>query len=122
MHEHSLVQALLAQVERLTDAQGPCEVEEVHVRMGPFSGVEPLLVESAFEALVAGTSLGKARLVIEEVPLSARCAVCGHHFEVLRFQFRCPACDTREIEVTGGDGFMLESITLRQVTTTGISA
>jgi hydrogenase nickel incorporation protein HypA/HybF len=122
VHEYSLIQALLAQVERLADAQGAGEVEEVRVKAGPLSGVEPVLLATAFQLLAPSTSVGSARLVIEEVPLMARCADCRREFEVLHFQFRCPVCESRTIEVTAGDAFMLESITFQQGATTGIGA
>jgi hydrogenase nickel incorporation protein HypA/HybF len=119
VHEHSLVRALLAQVERLAEAEGAGEVEEVRVKVGPLSGVEPLLIETAFQVLAPRTSVGKARLVIDEIPLVARCADCGHDFEVPDFRFRCPVCECRKVEVTAGDGFILESITFHQGVTTG---
>lgn len=114
MHEHSLVQALLRQVERLAAQHGASRVDEVRVRLGPLSNVELLLVESAFQTLAPATVAAESRLVMEEVPLTARCAVCSSEFEIIRFQFRCPACDSVEIAVTAGDGFVLESITLRR--------
>ena len=119
MHEHSLVRALLAQVERLADAEGAGEVEEIRVKVGPLSGVEPLLIETAFEILAPRTSVDKARLVIEEIPLMAQCADCGHEFQVPHFRFRCPVCDCRKVDVTAGDGFVLESFTVRQGVATG---
>lgn len=122
MHEHSLVQVLLAQVERLAEAQGTGEVKEVCVKMGPLSGVEPLLIETAFQMLAPGTRVGRAQLVIEQTPLLAQCADCGCEFEVHQFRFRCSVCGSQKIEVTAGDGFMLESITLQQNVTTGIGA
>jgi hydrogenase nickel incorporation protein HypA/HybF len=109
----------LAQVERLADAEGAGKVEEVRVKVGPLSGVEPLLIETAFQILAPRTSVGKARLVIEEIPLMAQCADCGHEFEVPYFRFRCPVCDCRRVDVTAGDGFVLESFTFRQGVTTG---
>lgn len=114
MHEYSLVQALLRHVERLAAQHCASRVDEVRVRLGPLSNVEPLLVESAFQTLAPATVAAESRLVMEEVPLTARCAVCDSKFEIIRFQFRCPACDSAEIAVTAGDGFVLESVTLRR--------
>ena len=73
MHEHSLVHALLEQVERLAGEQGAGEVEEVRVQLGPLSGVEPLLVKTAFEMLAPATIAGQALLqrVVTERPAAA---------------------------------------------------
>ena len=122
MHEHSLVHALLEQVERLAGEQGAGEVEEVRVQLGPLSGVEPLLVQSAFEMLAPATIAGQARLVIDEGPLLGQCAHCRHRFEIIDFKFLCPICDSRNIEIKAGDGFVLESITVHRDLLTGVDA
>jgi hydrogenase nickel incorporation protein HypA/HybF len=115
MHEASLVKTLIEQVDRLASEHAAAAVDEVRVRIGPMSGVEPLLVSAAFERLApAGT-----RLVIDEVPLTARCRDCGESFELEQFRFRCPSCQSADVEVIEGDGFVLESITIRQVEPAG---
>lgn len=117
MHERSLVRALLTQIERLVAKQGAGQVEEIRVQLGPLSNVDPILVESAFQALAPESAAAGARLVVEEVPLTGRCAVCRSEFEIVRFQFQCPQCRSQDIDVTAGDGFVLESITVRRETT-----
>ncbi|HMP17422.1 MAG TPA: hydrogenase maturation nickel metallochaperone HypA, partial [Gemmatales bacterium] len=66
MHERSLIQALLAQVACLQAEHEGSTVQEIAVAVGPLSGVEPELLEMAFQEL----SNDDARLVIERVPLS----------------------------------------------------
>ncbi|HEV3021530.1 MAG TPA: hydrogenase maturation nickel metallochaperone HypA [Pirellulales bacterium] len=111
MHEASLVRTLIEQVDRLASEHAATAVDEVRVRIGPLSGVEPYLVAAAFERFAPAG----ATLVIDEVPLTARCRGCGESFEVESFRFRCPRCDSADVEVIEGDGFMLESITIRRV-------
>jgi len=112
MHEHSLVRSLLSQVHDHVAPHADCRVDEIRVEIGPLAGVEPLLVRSAFEQLVEASSARGARLVIDEVPLSAVCTECEEAFEVERFQFRCPACGSVQVRVTRGDEFRLVSITI----------
>ena len=80
---------------------------EIRVEIGPLSGVEPLLVKAAFSQLA-----GDGTLIIEEVPLTARCDSCRAEFEVEHFHFVCPDCGSRETSVVRGDAFRLMSVTV----------
>jgi hydrogenase nickel incorporation protein HypA/HybF len=110
MHERSLAAALLRQVEAHAAAQGALRVEEVCVKLGPLAGVEPLLLESAFGELAAGSIAAGAVLRFNEVPLVAGCRDCGREFEVERFRFRCPDCSSGKTTLLQGDSVILESI------------
>ena len=84
-------------------------ITEVQVELGPLSGVEPLLLTSAFEALKAGTGSANAKLKIEEVPLTASCSECKTNQVIVDFVFRCPHCQGN-LDITRGDGFYLVGV------------
>ena len=107
MHEMSLVRSLLRQVEDLLIDHGGESVSAIHVEMGPLSGVDRVLIELAFEQLVVTTFCADARLVIDEIPLSARCRDCQTEFNLEDFRFVCPQCDSQQVQITGGDEFRL---------------
>lgn len=111
MHEQSLVRTLLKQVEVIRRQHGAEQVTEVRVEIGPLSGVEPLLLASAFEQLASGSTAENASLVIDEVPLRARCAACDREFEVKNFVFRCRKC-AGNVQVIGGDTLHLVSVSV----------
>ncbi len=113
MHERSLIAALIEQASRLAAAQGAASIEEVRVRIGPLSGIEPVLAASAFGLLAPASAAAGARLIIEETPLTARCRDCGASFEIVQFRFRCPECQSQYVQIFEGDALMLESITIR---------
>ena len=106
------MKALLRQVEELRLDHGAGNVTEVRVEVGPLSGVEPLLLATAFEQLVSASTLSEAKLVIDEVPLQATCESCDCQFEVQRFVFRCPTCG-QNVRVIRGDQFQLVSVSLQ---------
>lgn len=110
MHERSLVRSLLRQVFALQPSDGGGRVVEIRVTMGEFSGVDAELFALAYEELVDETALAGAVLRLRSVPLTARCGECGREFEVVRFQFACPGCDDRRVEVIRGEGIQLESL------------
>ncbi|MDA1013799.1 MAG: hydrogenase maturation nickel metallochaperone HypA [Planctomycetota bacterium] len=113
MHEASLVRSLLRQVSDLLIAHDGQAVETIRVEMGPLSGVDRTLVEIAFQQQGDTTPCRGATLTIEEVPLSAVCRDCGDEFEIERFRFQCPACNSSRVQVTGGDEFRLIDVDMR---------
>jgi hydrogenase nickel incorporation protein HypA/HybF len=114
MHEFSLMQTLLAQVDEVARARHARAVIEIAVAVGPLSGVEPLLLESAFRQLATGELLADARLIVEQVPLTIRCAACGELSELTDFVFVCPHCGGGNTHVAGGDGVILRQVMLEQ--------
>jgi hydrogenase nickel incorporation protein HypA/HybF len=111
MHERSLVQSLLKQVDAIRRKHDAKHVSEVRVEVGPLSGVEPLLLEAAFEQLASESPVAGAKFVIDEVALLAECQPCGCEFELSSFDFRCPTC-RGSVRVTRGDEFLLVSVSL----------
>lgn len=111
MHEQSLIKTLLRQVEEIRGQHDGERVTEVRVEVGLLTGVEPLLLMSAFDQLAPQSTAAGAKLVIDEVPLIARCKSCCCDFEVTDFVFRCPKCNGT-VQVIRGDEFHLVSVSL----------
>ena len=114
MHEFSLVQGLLEQVDVLRREQQAERVVSIHVSVGEFSGVEPELFREAYQTLIEETPLRGAELQMNCVPLESRCDECGHDFAVERFRFECPKCESTAVTVVSGEGLVLESVTVEQ--------
>lgn len=112
MHERSLVQNLLRQVEKIVAAEGGGQVAEIHVQAGDLSGVEPLLFQTAFDDMVPAFFSLDCQLTLEVVPVTAVCSQCGHQFEIVDFQFHCPACQVGSVRVIQGDEVTLISVTI----------
>lgn len=112
MHEMSLMQSLLRQVAQICEEHHALFAKTIHVELGPLSGVEPLLLSTAFERLAPDTIAEKAELIIDNVPLSAICRECGASFELPDFDFLCPLCAATSIEITQGDSCRLLSVTI----------
>jgi hydrogenase nickel incorporation protein HypA/HybF len=112
MHETSLVRSLLLQVEQIAAQHVGAAVTRVEVEIGPLSGVEPLLVRSAFDRLVDRSRWPSAELAIEEVSLGACCRSCAAEFAIEDFAFRCPECASPSVRITSGDQFRLLNVTI----------
>ena len=64
-------------------------VQSVRVCVGHFSGVEELLLASAFELATIDTIAASAQLEVESVPLALHCQECDHHFQPAALRFQC---------------------------------
>lgn len=121
MHEQSLVRALLSQVRAACDPLRASDAVEVVVAIGPLAGVEPLLVESAFELLTRDSDLAAARISIEQTPLQLSCQSCSATFETWEIAFDCPGCGSLRTRIISGDGMVLRRIILREPQPEGAS-
>ncbi|MBN2885925.1 MAG: hydrogenase maturation nickel metallochaperone HypA [Chromatiaceae bacterium] len=107
MHELSICEALLDEVERLARAQGARRVGRIVLRIGPLSGVEPALLRQAFPLAAAATCAEGARLEIEPAPVRVYCLDCGHENEAAPNRLLCAACGSCHTRLLGGDELLL---------------
>ncbi len=114
MHEFSLAQAILDEVDRVRREHGGGRVKAFRIEAGELAGVETALLTGAIEMLLAGSSDEGAILELEAVPVEAHCQECGAEFRVQRFQFLCPHCGGGSLEVLRGEGLVLRDVTLER--------
>ncbi|MDX1380064.1 MAG: hydrogenase maturation nickel metallochaperone HypA [Xanthomonadales bacterium] len=112
MHELSVCQGLLRQVERVATDHNARRVERILLRIGALSGVEPTLLERAFEAARLGTRAERAELCIEAGPIVVRCRTCGGYSTVPPNRLLCGACGNWQVTVTEGEELTLLSVDL----------
>lgn len=112
MHELSLCQDLIDQLEDLVETHQARSVAWARVQVGMLAGVEAQLLESAFTIARAGTVADSAELVIEVVPPLVSCDACGHEGEVSPGNLRCPACGGAETRLVRGDELILAQVEL----------
>ena len=115
MHEASLARTLIRQVRDIAAAQDDARVAEVSVSVGEFSGVEPDLLQLAFDQQIAATPLSGTRLRLQRVPLEGACSQCEHVFEITKFRFVCPSCEATRIDIVRGEEMILESVLFEEV-------
>ena len=112
MHELSVCQGLLRQVEKVAAEHEAHGVSRILLRVGALSGVEPDLLSHAFDIARMGTLAENASLEIENGPVTVRCRQCGTTGEVPSNRLVCPHCGDWRVEVTGGEELLLLSLDL----------
>ena len=110
MHELSVCQALIEQVERVARQNDAQRVVSIVITVGPLSGVEPRLLEHAYPLAAAGTVAEGASLVVETVPVRVRCRSCGAETEAAANRIVCGACGDWQVDVTGGEEMILKRV------------
>jgi len=112
MHEFSIAQALVEQVEAARQANGGGRVVSVEVRVGEWRQVVPEILASYFEHLTEGTPLEAAGIEIERVTATARCTSCDRVFPLHDVFLACPDCGSLACELLTGKELELIALEL----------
>ena len=112
MHELSLCQSLLDQVEQIAREHGANRVDRILLKVGPLSGVEGSLLQHAYPLAAAGTIAAQAELVIEPSQIRVRCRQCEAETDATPNRLLCGACGSFETRLISGDELLLANLEL----------
>lgn len=107
MHEYSLVQALVDDVERQMRGRAG-EVRRVRLRLGALSGVDPGLLATAYQTFRPHTICAAAELELTQVPARWSCPTCKRQIAA-GDRLQCCGGPARLVE---GDELVLEQLEL----------
>jgi hydrogenase nickel incorporation protein HypA/HybF len=111
VHELSVASAV---IDTATRHAGGRRVTSVQLRVGHLRQVLPDSLAFYFAHVSRGTLCEGARLDQEVVPARLACEDCRHAWELGGADFRCPACGSGNVRVTGGDELEVESIEVEE--------
>ncbi len=112
MHELSIAQALIGQLETVATAEQADAVTRAAIVVGGLSGVDPEALRMAFPLAAHETIAEGAELDIEFVPAVLTCKACGQKFHP-EFAFMiCEQCGSSDVELDGGRELLLKSVEL----------
>jgi hydrogenase nickel incorporation protein HypA/HybF len=110
MHEYSIVQALLNQCEENAKKHNATQIKKVVLKIGVLSGVEPHLLEIAFETFKEGTICHDAILEMNIQDIIIYCKDCKQESKVDDFALACPKCKSINVSVIDGEDMYLMSL------------
>jgi hydrogenase nickel incorporation protein HypA/HybF len=119
VHELSICQALIEQVEAVARKEGALQVVQVRVGIGPLSGVEPQLLQQAFQLARAGSIAATASLLIDHLPVRVSCRECGQETGAEVANLACGNCGDWHTELVSGDEMLLTQVELVRDTPAG---
>lgn len=85
-------------------------VERVNLKVGKLSAIVTDSLRFCFEIAAKETQLDGAELIIEEIPVVARCNNCRHEWTIENPVFTCEKCSSGEIELLSGRELDIDSI------------
>ena len=116
MHEYSVIQALMDQIEILVQENKAERVSKVIVKIGVMSGIEPHLLESAFNTFKEETVCKEAQFVMQIQPLVIHCNDCQKRSELESIHYRCLACESTDVDVIDGEDMFLMRLEMQVAT------
>ena len=115
MHEMSICQGLINQVEQIAQERGASRVDSIVLLIGPLAGVEPILLGRAFEIARLETVASEVELEIETGPVVVECRICGGSGEAQVNRLLCPNCGGWQVNLIQGDELLLLRLELSEI-------
>ena len=113
MHEYSIVQALLDQCESHAAKHGAKKITKVVTKIGVLSGVEPDLLQTAFNTFKEGTICEGAEFVMNIQPVVILCHDCGKESTLKELNLACPKCQSIQTQIVAGEEMYLMSLEMK---------
>ena len=110
MHEYSVVQALLEQIEAIADKNDAKKVTKIIVKIGVMSGIEAHLLEIAFNTFKEKTIADGAEFIMNIQPITIECNSCKKVSELEKIHYCCQECGSVDVTVTDGEDMFLMSL------------
>ncbi|NVJ53682.1 MAG: hydrogenase maturation nickel metallochaperone HypA [Campylobacteraceae bacterium] len=110
MHEYSIVQSLLESCEEHARQNESENVTKVVVKIGVLSGVEPDLLQTAFDTFKEKTVCHNAQFIINHQKVVIACLSCDEESTLEKHEFACPKCNSTQVKVIDGEDMYLMSL------------
>jgi hydrogenase nickel incorporation protein HypA/HybF len=89
---------------------GAARVSKINLKIGKLAAVVPESLRFCFSVAIKDTLLKDAVLVIEEIPVVARCKDCQAQWTINEPVFVCKTCQSGSLEILSGRELDIESI------------
>ena len=93
---------------------GDVRVEKINLKIGKLAAVVPDSLRFCFDVAIKDTPLAGAELVIEELPVVARCKDCNTQWTISQPAFTCENCNSGSLEILSGRELDIESIEIAE--------
>ncbi len=112
MHELSVCLSLLDQVQAIARERAATRVVRIELEVGPLSGVEVDLLESAWPMAAAGTIAVDAEFAVAAKAIRVRCDACGAETDAQANRLVCGQCGDYHTTLVSGGEMILRRVEL----------
>ena len=110
MHEYSVVSALIDLCEENAKNHNCTSVTKATIKIGVASGVEPHLLQIAFDTFKQDSICANCELEIVIQKLILKCKECGFSNEIEINSNICPNCKSIKFEIIDGEDAYLMNL------------
>jgi hydrogenase nickel incorporation protein HypA/HybF len=110
MHEMGIAQNILDIALDAANKEGAKKITRINLISGELRGIVPLQLTFCFGMVAQDTIASGAYLDIESVPVSGHCNQCTADFPIEEYQYLCPRCNNKDIQITGGTELRIKDI------------
>jgi hydrogenase nickel incorporation protein HypA/HybF len=114
MHELSIAQALVDQVQKIAKESNSGKVIRITLRIGKLAGVDPEALSFAFPIAAEGTCLHSTLIEVISVEPELRCRACGKSVET-EFVLACVHCGSKDLDLKQGRELLIESVEMEDL-------
>ena len=112
MHEYSIVQSLIESCEDHVKQNDATKVTKVVVKIGVMSGVEPHLLNEAFNLFKKGTVCDGCEFIMNVQKVKIECRECQQVSLLQKNEYHCPYCKSVDVSVIDGEDMFLMQLEL----------
>jgi len=112
MHEYSIVQSLIDSCEDQAKQNNASKVTKVVVKIGVMSGVEPDLLQTAFDTFKEETICHESEFIINIQKVKVFCNNCQKENELEKLEYLCPECQSDDLQIIDGEEMYLMQLEL----------
>lgn len=110
MHELAITQGVLDIALEHAKNFNANKIMRINLVVGEMTGIVDECVRFYFDFISKDTIASEATLSFERVPIKAYCRDCDATFTLSGLDWRCPSCQSCNIEVIAGRELYVESI------------
>jgi len=110
MHEYSIVTSLIELCEEQMVKNNASKILKINIAIGKLSGVEPMLLKSAFDTFKEDGATRDAELVVDIKDVVLRCKKCNFEYSPKGDEYGCQKCNSDEYKIVGGEEMHLMSL------------
>jgi hydrogenase nickel incorporation protein HypA/HybF len=112
MHEISLVRNIFGALKSEIEESKWSFVRKIHLRAGILSNIEPVLMQNAFEAVIATENkvFANSSLEIEILPIKVHCMLCDSTSTIQNYKFICDSCENPCNNVIQGNELTISGV------------
>lgn len=112
MHEYSIVQSLLDSCDENVKVNNATKAVKVVVKIGVMSGVEPGLLQTAFDTFKEKTVCEDAEFIINMQNIIVKCQDCSQESTLTKLEYCCPQCESTNLTILDGEDMYLMQLEL----------